>query len=113
VRRKIEAEAQSRADQLAQATREAARKRGAADNVHLIESLVALAAENDPTSRATALAALSPELRRVLSAGGRWSVGGFVGPSGCIGTGAKLGVPVRAGYFRSCSWTGGGAWSGF
>jgi hypothetical protein len=29
------------------------------------------------------------------------------------GTGAKLGVPVRAGYFRSCSWTGGGAWSGF
>jgi hypothetical protein len=29
------------------------------------------------------------------------------------GTGAKLGVPVRAGYFCSCSWTGGGAWSGF
>jgi hypothetical protein len=26
---------------------------------------------------------------------------------------AKLGVPLRAGYFRSCSWTGGGAWSGF
>ena len=25
------------------------------------------------------------------------------------GTGAKLGVPVRAGYFRSWSWTGGGA----
>ncbi len=24
------------------------------------------------------------------------------------GTGAKLGVQVRAGYFRSCSWTGGG-----
>ena len=36
------------------------------------------------------------------------------GGTGCdAGTGAKLGVPVRAGYLRSCSWTGGGAWSGF
>jgi len=30
-----------------------------------------------------------------------------------VGTGAKLGVPVAAGYFRSRSWAGGGAWSGF
>jgi hypothetical protein len=69
VRRKIEAEAQWRADELAQATREAARKGGAADNVHLIKSLVAIAAEADLTARAAALAALAPELRRVPSAG--------------------------------------------
>ena len=31
----------------------------------------------------------------------------------CDGTGAPLGVPVPGGYFRSRSWTGGGAWSGF
>lgn len=63
VRRWIEAEAAWRADELAQATREAARKRVAADTVHLIRSLVAIAAEADPTARATALAALAPELR--------------------------------------------------
>jgi hypothetical protein len=69
VREGSEAEAQWRADELAQATREAARKRSAADNVHLIKSLVAIAAEADPTARSTAPAALAPELRRVLSAG--------------------------------------------
>jgi hypothetical protein len=46
--------------------REAARQRAAGEVQHLIRSLVAIAADRDVTTRATALAALAPTIRRVL-----------------------------------------------
>jgi hypothetical protein len=39
---------------------------GTAEAQHTIRALIAIAAEGDVTSRATALAALAPELRRLL-----------------------------------------------
>lgn len=66
LRRILDREAQWRADALVMSEREAARRRGLVEAERVIKALIAIAAEKDVTTRAAALAALAPELRKVL-----------------------------------------------
>ena len=64
--RMIAREADYRVEERLIGVREAARQRGLGEAANLVRALVAIAAEGDVTARAAALAAIAPELRRVL-----------------------------------------------